>query len=128
MKLEFEAMTDEELTVLHKKVTTEYKLRNQKTYYRFENPVSNEIMWCVESKLGAYLKCAEFKAQLKRLKKTQLQRNESPEIYSYPKNAVKPYLKAYELEEFFEQDPKGKAAQPRTLESRPSKLCGTVFA
>ena len=122
----FELYDEEQLLEIKKHIDQEKKQRNQKCYYRFENPLTNEIEWCVEAKLGLHLKSDSFKHTLKMLgRNRRANRNKNKEIYSITK-AQKPYKTSKELEDIFESDLEhGRAAQSQIIEglgSRPTKL------
>ena len=120
----FKHITDEQLTQIKNHVVAEHTRRQVKKYYRFECLRNNEIVWCVESKLGARIKNKRFNEYLKSegKHKRRADRNNNCSIYIHPETAQKPYLDAETLEAYFQQDPKGKAAQPNALEDRPQKL------
>ncbi|WP_019614708.1 hypothetical protein [Psychromonas ossibalaenae] len=120
----FEWITDEQFELIKKSFSAETRKRNQKRYYRFECPLQNQIIWCIESKLGTHLKCQQFKRYLKTLGKgnKSANRNKESSIYIYPHPAEKPYLNSDELESHFTQDPNGMLAQPHAIEKRPHKL------
>ncbi|GAB7224774.1 hypothetical protein VoSk93_39930 [Vibrio owensii] len=121
----FKHLTDEQFLEIKKSFKNETSKRNDKRYYRYENALTNRIEWCIESRLGSYLKSVEFKKHLKSLSATQSSRNKHSEIYVYPKSAKKPFFNADQLELYFEQDPHGKATQAQTLKAlgkRPTEL------
>ncbi|HCG9749817.1 hypothetical protein QX220_06220 [Vibrio vulnificus] len=124
----FEHINDEMFEEIKKALAAETRIRNEKLYYRFENPITEEIEWCVESKLGAHLKSPSFKRQLALLstkRRRRVDRNKNKEIYVYPEPAKKPYKTAEELEEFFTKDKFGKESQTPTLKQlgeRPVKI------
>ncbi|HDY7993867.1 TPA: hypothetical protein ACGUON_000723 [Vibrio vulnificus] len=118
-------ISDEQFEEIKKSITAETRIRNEKKYYRFENILTNEIEWCVESKLGTHLKSKSFKHHLKLLgKNRRADRNANPSIYC-PKDVKveKPYKSVEELEEIFNLDlERGKSTQPFSLTERPTKL------
>ncbi|MFA4730350.1 hypothetical protein [Vibrio vulnificus] len=123
-------ISDEQFEEIKKSITAETRIRNEKTYYRFENILTNEIEWCVESKLGTYLKSKSFKHHLKLLgKNRRADRNKNKNIY-HTKNVKveKPYKSVEELEEIFNLDlERGKSTQPFSLTERPTKLSKLQF-
>ncbi|EMC8460724.1 hypothetical protein K6754_23845 [Vibrio alginolyticus] len=128
-KLEvFEHISDEQFEAIKASFTSETRLRNEKRYYRYENILTNQIEWCVESKLGSNLKSASFKDYLLRLgRNRRADRNNNPSVYVHPepvkKNKAKyQYQTSEELEQFFLNDPNGKRAQPTALTPRPTEL------
>ncbi|MDC5812832.1 hypothetical protein OPW07_24230 [Vibrio europaeus] len=124
----FSNISDEQFDEIKKSFASETRKRNEKRYYRFECDLTEEIVWCVESKLGTYLKSNDFKKQLLALnagKKGRANRNRHPEIYVHPEPAKSPFKTSVELENNFEQDPSGKAKQAPTiavLGERPTRL------
>lgn len=119
----FEHINDDQFEEIKKAFAAETRIRNEKRYYRFENQLTDEIEWCVESKLGTHLKSDSFKAFLKVLGKTNKlgPRNSRPEVYSLP--AKQPYKSAEELEAIYESDKaNGLPSKPRTLTPRPTKI------
>ncbi|PTP81150.1 hypothetical protein CWO00_01515 [Vibrio splendidus] len=122
----FQHISDEDFENIKKAFTAETRIRNEKRYYRFENSLTNEVEWCVESKLGTYLKSNSFKKQLKLLgRNKRANRNSHQEIY-FIQNAKKPYKTSEELEYMFSNDLEhGKLAQSHVLKDlgeRPTKL------
>lgn len=123
-------ISDKQFEEIKKSITAETRIRNEKTYYRFENILTNEVEWCVESKLGAYLKSKSFARHLKLLgKNRRVDRNTNKSIYHTKDVKVeKPYKPVEELEEIFNQDLKrGKPVQPHALTQRPTKLANLQY-
>ena len=123
-------ISDKKFEEIKKSITAETRIRNEKRYYRFENTLTNEIEWCVESKLGAYLKSKSFKHHLKLLgKNRRADRNTNKSIYHTKDIKVeKPYKAVEELEEIFNQDlERGKPVQPHAISERPTKLANLQY-
>ncbi|EOX4831348.1 hypothetical protein ACG9VV_000864 [Vibrio alginolyticus] len=130
-KVLFQYISDEAFEEIKKSFRAETSIRNQKRYYRYENPHTNNIEWCIESKLGTYLKSNKFKQHLKQLGCPYSKRNSHKEIYVHPEPVDKKHcLSSKELETDFINDPNGKQAQTPTLTilgQRPTKLAALQY-
>ncbi|HCG8161033.1 TPA: hypothetical protein NJ496_000950 [Vibrio parahaemolyticus] len=123
-------ISDEQFEEIKKSITKETRIRNEKRYYRFENNLTNEIEWCVESKLGTYLKSKSFAHYLKLLgNRRRADRNKNRDVYFARKlKAEPPFKSAEELEDIFISDLEhGKPVQPHALTERPTKLANLQY-